>query len=543
MKKSTIVKLVAALFVFLLLIVAYRLLWTFIEPKVEHRLAEIGLTSNEVAANGPLPGDVSLYHRELACAEKLPTPGYFPSINGAEIADAHRSGLYPCATFTGNFDGPNRVFAWRSQDGYQAANFVNNRRPGELYITGGDNPALTGPVAPGPFVAKVDATTGAQIWRTYLDNANVSGNFIATANLNILANGKIVFAWNHTIVLLDPDTGLILKSNKLPTGNTPVADVSFKHVTVAPDGTLILKTQTRPTGSTEQGSMAIIKGVQQGLKQANSVIAAVDANTLEVLDWVEMSEPATTPHIITMFEDRIAIYISANVHAYRYFWDPKTKKLSKDEGWVVSYLQKGQSTGDAPTLMGDWVTIQTNGTGSKTIASSIVAISQRDAKKMTTVFPFGPLKEGEQSFAPPKSGGDPENNFVYSADMGIGKVAGVKIDPQTGEMKTAWVIDDITSGFQPLLGPKDKRVLLLSRMKQNVQKEPLMLALITGNYKEQVTWRDAATGRLIAESDFFEGLTPGALITPGFGGRVYFPTGKGFITMQVMPAVAPSSSK
>ncbi len=123
--------------------------------------------------------------------------------------------------------------------------------------------------------------------------------------------------------------------------------------------------------------------------------------------------------------------------------------------------------------------------------------------------------------------------------MGIGKVAGVRIDPQTGEMKTAWVVDDITSGFQPLIGPKDKRVLLVSRMKKNVEKEPLLPALITGNYKEQITWRDAATGRLIAESDFFEGLTVGALITPGFGGRVYFPTGKGFITMQVRPAPVP----
>ncbi len=531
--RSRVLKIVGFTLVVLLLLAGYLLIWPALRPKVEHRIGDIGLTSNEIAANGPLPGDVSLYGKELACAEKLATPGYFSSINGAEIADAQRSGLYPCATFTGSFDGANQVFAWRSQDSYQAANFVNNRRPGELYITGGDNPALTGAVAPGPFVAKVDATTGAQVWRTYVDNANLSGSFIATANLNILANGKIVFAWSNKIVLLDPDTGLILKSNTLPTGDVPMADVSFKHVTIAPDGTLILKTQARPTGSTEQGSMAIIKGVQQGLKQANSVIAAVDANTLEVLDWTEMSEPATTPHVITTFEGRIAIYISANAHAFRYFWDPKTKKLSKDESWVVPYLQTGQSTGDAPTLMGDWVTIQTNGIGSKTIASSIVAISQHDAKRMTTVFPFGPLKEGEQSFAPPKSGGDLENNLLYSADMGIGKVAGVKIDPQTGEMKTAWVIDDTTSGFQPLIGPKDKRVLLLSRMKKNLEREPLLLALMTGNYKEQVTWRDAATGRIISASDFFEPLTVGSLITPGFGGRVYFPTGKGFIILQV----------
>jgi hypothetical protein len=52
-----------------------------------------------------------------------------------------------------------------------------------------------------------------------------------------------------------------------------------------------------------------------------------------------------------------------------------------------------------------------------------------------------------------------------------------------------------------------------------------------------VTWRDAATGRVIAESDFFEPLSIGALITPGFGGRVYFPTGKGFMVLQVTPAI------
>ncbi len=71
----------------------------------------------------------------------------------------------------------------------------------------------------------------------------------------------------------------------------------------------------------------------------------------------------------------------------------------------------------------------------------------------------------------------------------------------------------------------------------------MKLALFSGNYDEQVTWRDAATGRIIAESDFFEPMTIGSLITPGFGGRVYLLTGKGFITMEVMPAVAPPSSK
>lgn len=191
MNRSTILKLASGSCVIVLGVVAYRLLWTTIEPKLEHQLSQFSLTANEMAANGPLPGDVSLYAEELRGCQKLSTPGYYPSLNSAEIADAQRSGLYPCATFTGSHEGPNVVYAWRSQDTYQGTSFMNNRKPGELYLTGGDAPPMKGPVPPGPFVAKVDATTGAQVWRTYLDNANASGRWIATTNLNILTSGKI----------------------------------------------------------------------------------------------------------------------------------------------------------------------------------------------------------------------------------------------------------------------------------------------------------------------------------------------------------------
>jgi PQQ-like domain len=516
-------------------IVGYKLLWTAVEPKIEHRLSEIGMTPNEIAAQGPLPGDLSLYDKELRASAALPTPGYYPSLNAAELADAQRSGLFAQATFTGSFDGPNQVYAWRSEDAFDGVTYINNRQPGELFIVGGDTPAGKLPIPAGPYVASVDGTTGKQIWRTYLDNANVTRNWIGNANLNILDNGNIAFAWATQVVLLDGDTGRILKQNTLPTGETAAADVNFKHLTIAPDRTLILKNQTRPAGSEDQGTMAIIKGVQAGLKQGNSELVAVHPDTLEILDHVSLPEPATVPHIITMFEGRIAIYIGVNTGALRYFWDPATKKLSQDKSWSISPMQKGQTTSDAPSLLGDWIVLQTNGIGSETVASSIVAVNQKDPTKMKTIFPFGELKKGQWSFAPPKPQTDPENSMIYSADMGVGKVAGIKIDQATGEMKTVWVVDNTTSAFQPLIGPKDKRVMLLSNAKQNVEKEPVKLALFTGNYKEQVTWRDAATGRIIAASDFFEPLTPGSLITPGFGGRIYFPTAKGFITMQPKP--------
>jgi hypothetical protein len=497
------------------------------------------ITSNEVAANGPLPGDVSLYLKELACAEKLPTPGYFPSLNGAEIADAQRSGMYPCATFTGSHTGPNPVYAWQSEDSYQGATYIDNRKPGELYITGGDFPPVKGPIPAGPYIAKADPTTGKQIWRTYLDNGNASGAWIANTNLNILPNGRIVTSWTHKVVLLDGDTGLILKVNTLPPGPTPLADASYKHLTIAPDGTVILKDQTRPAGCTLQGTLATIKCTMEGMKQGNSNMVAVDPDTLEVLDAIALPEPATVPHSITMYQGRIAIYVGVNSGALRYFWDPATKKLSQDKSWVVSPMKEGQTTSDAPSLLGDWIVLQTNGLGSNTVASSIVAVHQTDPAKMTVIFPFGPLKPGEWSFAPPKAETDPENSMIYSADMGVGKVAGITLDQASGEMKTVFVIENPTSVFQPLIGPKDQRVLLLSNFKRRVTADPLKQAVFTGNYTEQVTWRDAATGRILAESDFFEPMTIGSLITPGFGGRVYFPTGKGFIVLQVMPKAKP----
>lgn len=108
-------------------------------------------------------------------------------------------------------------------------------------------------------------------------------------------------------------------------------------------------------------------------------------------------------------------------------------------------------------------------------------------------------------------------------------------------MKTVWIVENGTTAFQLLLGPKDKRVMLLTNVKQRVAAEPLKMAMFTANYSEQLTWRDAATGRIIAQSDFFEPLTFGSLTTPGFGGRVYFPTSKGVMVLQPRPAAKPGS--
>ncbi len=500
-----------------------------------HPVTGSALLPGEAAANGPLPGDVSLYPRELDCCEGLSTPGYFTSLNGAEIADARRSGWFPCATFTGSFDGANRVYAWRSEDDYQGLTYICNRRPGELYLVGGDYPPPHGPVPPGPYIAKVDATTGGQLWRTYVDNANVSGRWIGNANLNILNNGTIPFSWSNQIVLLDADTGLVLKHNTLPSGEAENSNVNYKHLTVAPDRTLILKCQTRPVGSTEQGTIAIITGVMAGLKQPNSHLVAVDPDTLEVLHHIPLPEPSSSPHIIDQFGGKIVIYVPLNSGMMRCTWNPATKKLSTDDAWRVRPMKPGQTTSTAGTIVGEWIAIQTNGAGSDTVASSIVVAHRDDSSRTQVIFPFGELKPGEWSFAPPKAGADPENNMIYSADMGVGKVAGIRINPDTGALKTAFVVDDATTTFQPVIGPRDRRVLLLTNAQKNDPRQPMKTAMFSGNYREQLTWRDAGTGRILAESDFLEPLTMNSLTTPGFGGRVYFPTDNGFYVLQALP--------
>jgi hypothetical protein len=129
----------------------------------------------------------------------------------------------------------------------------------------------------------------------------------------------------------------------------------------------------------------------------------------------------------------------------------------------VSYLSQGQSTGDAPGIMGDWIAVQTNGAGAK-VPSSGVAVNVHDGRRQTSIVPFGPLKRAQMSFAPPKSCIDLENDMLYSADAGVGKVAGIRFDQATGSMTTEFIVDATTFTFQPPIGPGDRRVLMLTTM-------------------------------------------------------------------------------
>ena len=299
-------------------------------------------------------------------------------VNGAEVADSERSQFFPCASFLGSMTGPNRVFAWRSEGDYQGVLFMNNRNPGELYLTGGNNPPAKGAVPPGPFVAKVDATTGKEIWRTYLEDANMSGAWVGAANLNILPDGNIPIAFGNQLVKLDGNTGQILKHIAPPSGSAPPEGSNFKHLTIAPDGTLILKNQTRATPCGIQGTLAAFQCPGGIMASPDSTILAVNPETFEIYDQIAVPENAITPHSITMLDGKIAIYVVSILKLYRYFWDPEAKKRSQDKEWVISsYLEPGQTSGDAPGILGDWVVIQVNGLPSKVASSNRARLATR----------------------------------------------------------------------------------------------------------------------------------------------------------------------
>ncbi len=135
---------------------------------------------------------------------------------------------------------------------------------------------------------------------------------------------------------------------------------------------------------------------------------------------------------------------------------------------------------------------------------------------------------------PPKPQGDPENDMVYSADGGIAKIAGVHLDPNTGKMTTKFVVDDRSFEFQPLYGPPDQRVLVTTKWNPDAK----LGAIATGAYTQQVVWRDAATGKPFAESDFLPPIGFNGLVAPAYGGRfVYAAQSSGSLYfLQPMPA-------
>ena len=120
-----------------------------------------------------------------------------------------------------------------------------------------------------------------------------------------------------------------------------------------------------------------------------------------------------------------------------------------------------------------------------------------------------------------------------------GKVVGIDLDQNTGNMSLAWSVDQKTLSWIILIGLPDQRVLVGTNI---ISDEPNPVKWNHGpvgaNYKEQVVWRDANTGKLLAATDFYGPMVPGMEVWPGYGGLIYeLQTDGSFMEFQVLPSI------
>lgn len=497
------------------------------------------LTPNQIAAGGPIPPNYTLVQQEAKCIAGQKNPPWYPTMNAFERGDSNRTGLYKCATFTGSFTGPNQVYAYRSPDSYYAPAIMVTRGTNEIYVYGGSN-AASDPIPTSSYVARIEPGTLKEIWRTVLININISNPWTGVGGLESLG-GDLFAITNSYLYKLNGTTGEVKGVLTLPTGLSLPNNSYFNGMDGWPDGTLVMKNLARAPGCTIQGFFALTNCPNLG-QTPPSAMVAVNPKTMKVLDWTQLKQMIGGRITATQYHGKDYAYLPGSTNLYRYEWDGKNLTLDKSWG-PVPYLLPNQTSASACGIMKDWVVCQTNGGGVSKVPLSVFAVSQANASKLTRIQPM-PLKPGQVSYIPSLPAFDPENNRIYAMDPGPGKVAAINLDQKTGNMTLAWSVDQKTLEWTVLIGPADQRVFVGTNILTNVT-NPLdyKVGPIGANYKEQIQWRDASTGKLLAASDYFSPMINGFEMWPGYGGLIYEGLNEGHImALKVLPTSTPARS-
>lgn len=477
--------------------------------------------SDMAAAGGPLIGDPDVLTKEEACTRDTPNPPWYQGMATFEVHDSDRTHLYPCATFTGRMSGGNQVFAYSSPTVYATPyNIVDDGPHGQFIYGGGygDNPA-----ASGSFVARVEPGSLQEVWRRVLINTNATDEWNYPGVLTVLADGDLLVAYGYHMATLDPETGQVLATVTLPTGNSLPRDTAYNGYDALPDGTIIAKTVNRQPGCTEEGFSAFLKCPDPASAPA-SVLVAIDPQTLHIIDQVTLPEMMGGRVTTTVYNGKEVIYLPGATKLYRYTF--QNGKLAQDAGWgPVAYLKKGQTAASAMAVIGDQVVGMTNGGAPTATPMSVFSVSQADSTKTANLQPFAG-SNAKNSFIPSMVSVDPANHRVYVMDAGAGMLGAV--DVAEGKLTNAWTQKQRTLSFTTLIGTAAHRVLIGTDIPVKAFKQ---LKSYTG---EQVVWRDAATGKELARSSTLPKMNSGILVTPGYGGLQYFLTADGhIISLQV----------
>lgn len=461
--------------------------------------------------------------------------------------DIEHTGLFPCAQFNGSMTGPNKVVAKQSSTVYDTPFNIATLGVNDVYLYGGCGAQATPPGLV-TYIAKIDPGTLDEIWRTNLTDASQNNQIHLCGAVDAIADGTLIATADHSLFQLDGQTGEILNMiENVPSGDAAPEDVAQNGASYFSDRTIILKTWNRVEGCTKNGIFAMY--ACDGTifdPPAPSVLSAIDPETFEVLDSVVLENNIGSRISTTNFQGKDYVYLTNTSQFFRYEWNGSN--LTFDATWdPANYTEYGQVGGGTPTVMGDWIIDNTNGLA---IPMSIVAVSQADPSKMSSIQPNTVLPNGTASTSAAKPMVDPENNRAYMCDFNFGTCSAM--DLIDGELKLAWKVENMrTQTMASLIGPPDKRVFVATSMESNETDDPTKYNFGPdgANFVEQYQWLDAATGKLITASDFYPPKSEASQTPPGFGGVLYGLTNNGSIlalSIQPLnedgPAMSPTTS-
>ena len=458
---------------------------------------------------------------------------YAPAIGAPEVTDAIHSGLQPCATFAGG--------AKIRRNKFQVAQYLSPTvYPGQiqLIIQGGPNSAFLVGGSPGlpvpsytagPYVARFNPATGAQIWRTHLPIA--PGQWIAAPSGAVVKGGWVDVVVGPTIYKLNPNTGKIAASVQQPVLDGDAIDANFDGFAISPDsaGTILLKSQNRSTGCTVQGNQAMSACIAQYGPQPVTTVVAIDPVTLENITAIKLSQPIAARPTLVANGGNTDMYLAGATRGVRVIWDPKTKTLREDTGWQPPYLLAGQTTGDAPVPLGKWVIFNNNASPpvkAPGVPICAVAVKMTNAAAVHRICPWGKtIPDGLTSNAPASFSTDPQKSLIFMQDMLMGGVFAVRLDQSTGRMAIKWSRPDWrTSDYFTAVGPSNNRVLSSQYLSSNFPSQ-----VQTGTWTESVLWVDESTGKTLAQSAVNGPTDLGWMAQPAYAGRWYTMTLRGTI--------------
>jgi hypothetical protein len=449
------------------------------------------------------------------------TPGpndsdLYTTVNAAEHADYERSHIFEYALFGGSLDdiASNQVIVRATEPVYPGAYNVVTRNPDEIFVYYGVYGEVEGAI--GPAVARLDANTLKEVWNTQL--ADYSDNETAWNYPGVIGmhgNGTLIVVSGNTAAVIDPDTGDIINQVDLPQEDTALG--SYNGFASTSDGTLFTKALFRDCDVI--GSTALARCLNT---EETQILLALDPVTLEIITQVELPVFSTGRIPIAVHNGFDYVYMPGVTEVYRYRWENQSLVLDEDWGFV-SVTEEDDLGAMAPNIIGDWAFVSVNTGTSKPMP--VWAISTSDSSERYMIQPFEDI-DTRFAFGVAHGAFDTESGLLYNADTGTGFVSAMRFDPESG-FELVWRVEQTTSVFMQLIGPADERVIMTSELVNISNRLTPVSILRTTN--EQVVFRNAATGEELARSGNLPRMSQGANISPGFGGRVYFPAVDGKI--------------